>query len=137
MPTDIRFSLPNTPGMLARAVRAVADAGINVEGIGADLRPGESWGFIHFLVDDAPKATKALEDLGVEILDIHDVDVVEVENRPGSLADLCESYLAQGENIEVLYVGVDNRIIVGTQGMRRPFTGRRIDLTTYSERPTP
>jgi hypothetical protein len=138
MPSDIRFSAPNTPGAIAKAARAVADAGINIDGIGCDIRPGERWGFIHFLVEDVQTATRALEATGHEVLDIHEVDVIEAEDRPGSLAEICQAYTDRGENIEVLYLGMNNRVVVGTESMRHPFVGRRAAETSYSDtRDTP
>lgn len=133
MPVDIRFSSPNTPGTIATAARALADAGVNIDGMGCDIRPGEGWGFIHFLVEDAEAAKQVLEDKGFEILDIHDVDVVQVEDRPGALAEICESYAERGENIEVLYAGSGTTIVVGTENMRRPFKGRTTADTSYTD----
>lgn len=133
MPTDIRFSVANTPGTVGKAARVLADAGVNIGGMGCDIRPGERWGFIHFLVDDAEAARNALETSGIQILDIHDVDVVDAPDEPGALADICESYSARGENIEVLYAARNNTIVVGTENMRRPFTGRRAGETSYTD----
>lgn len=133
MPTDIRFSVPNTPGRIAAAARALADAGVNLGGMGCDLRPGERWAAIHFLVDDPITAIRALEASGHEILDVHEVDLVEAEDRPGALAEICQDYTDRGENIEVLYVGTNNRIVIGTESMRRPFVGRRTVETSYSD----
>jgi hypothetical protein len=134
MATDIRFSVPNTPGSIARAARALADAGVGIDGTGCDIRPGERWGYIHFLVLDPDSAIRALQDLGLEILDVHDVDVVDSEERVGFLADLCQSYSDRGENIEVLYAGMRQKIVVGTESMRKPFMGRRMGETSYSDR---
>ena len=133
MPQDIRFAVSNTPGRVAQASRALADAGINISGIGCDIRPGEGWGFIHYLVDDAAPAVQALADMGCEVLDVHDVDLVPAQNRPGALAEICEDYAARGENIEVLYLGVDNHVIVGTESMRRPIVGKRTSDASYAD----
>lgn len=130
---DIRFSVPNTPGRIARAARALADAGVNIGGMGCDIRPGERWGFIHFLVDDVETAVRTLEAEGCEVHDIHEVDMVETEDRPGALAEICESYAERGENIEVLYAATNNRVVVGTENMRRSFEGRRMSETRYSD----
>lgn len=133
MPSDIRFSVANTPGRTARAARALADAGINIRGMGCDIRPGDRWGYIHFLVDDVETAVRTLEAEGCEIYDIHEVDLVPAEDRPGALADICQDYADRGENIEVLYAGTDNHVVVGTESMRRPFEGRRTVDTQYSD----
>ena len=131
---DIRFSVPNSPGRMARATRALADAGIDIRGLGIDIRPGEQWGFIHFLVEDVEGAVRALEQVGCQVLDIHDVDVVETEDRIGAIAELCESYAERGDSIEVLYVGAHNRIVVGTESMRHPKLGGRMQDATYTDK---
>lgn len=133
MATDIRFSVPNTPGSIARAARVLADAGVGINGTGCDIRPGERWGYIHFLVDDPEVAIRALQNIGLEILDVHDVDVIDSEERLGFLADLCQSYTDRGENIEVLYAGMRHQLVVGTESMRKPFSGRRMGETSYSD----
>ena len=137
MPTDIRFTVANTPGRLAATARALADAGVNIEGIGCDIRPGERWGYVHFLVNDPDEAIRVLGSIGHEVLDVHDVDLVETENRPGALADICDDYAARGENIEVLYVGSNTRVVVGTESMRQDMVGRRTAETRYADKLTP
>ena len=133
MPSDLRFTVANTPGAIAEAARALGNAGINIDGIGCDIRPGDQWGFIHFLVDDAEGAKRALASVGCEVQDIHDVDVVDAEDRPGALAEICQSYTDRGENIEVLYLGMNSRVVVGTENMRRPIEGRSTAEATYSD----
>src|SRR5688500_18162204 len=118
MLSDIRFSLANVPGRTAAAAEAVAAVGINILGICGDLRPGEQWGYIHFLVEDVAAARTALESVGCEILDIHDVDLVPAEDRAGSLAEILSGYAERGENIEILYTGVDNQMVIGTENNR-------------------
>jgi hypothetical protein len=133
MPSDIRFSVANRPGAVGKAARILANAGINIMGMGGDIRSGESWGFIHFLVDEPGEAQSTLEAAGYEILDIHEVDLIEAADRPGSLADICERYVQRNENIEVLYFASNNRLVVGTEKMRQAFPGRRVAETRYSE----
>jgi|GEM_PF-6672458 hypothetical protein len=137
MASDIRFTVANSPGAVAKAAQAIADEGINIGGIGADIRPGERWGYIHFQVDDPVAATRALEAAGCEVLDVHEVDIIEAEDEPGALATICQSYSDRGENIEVLYLGTNNRLVVGTESMRRPFVGRRTADTKYSDTASP
>ena len=134
MPTDIRLSLANTPGAFAKAARVLAEGGINIEGMASDIRPGESWGYLHLLVDDLDAAAGVLEAQGHEILDIHDVDLIDADDRPGGMADICQSYADRGENIEVLYICTKSRLAVGTESMRRTFDGRTTAETTYADR---
>lgn len=123
MATDLRFVIPNQPGRCARVLEALAAAGINLDGVSGDLRPGETWGFIHVLVDDPDHAASILEKDGVEITSRHEVRVHEVEDRPGMLAEVLKGYAEADDNIEVLYTLSNGRIVVGTESMRQPITG--------------
>jgi hypothetical protein len=133
MNDDIRFTVPNVPGRLARNIRDLAEAGVNITGMGCDIRPGDSWGYVHLLVDDTKEAIRVLEANGNEILDVHKVDLIELEDRPGALADLLEEYSTSEDNIEVLYAATDNRIVIGTESQRRNWTGRRTLEARYGD----
>ena len=130
---DIRTVVANTPGKLARAVRALADEGVDIRGLSGDIRPGEQWGYVHILVEDYPAAARVLDAQGCEVLDVHKVELVEAEDRIGSLAEILEGYREREENIEVLYVGNNNQIIIGTENMRRPVQGGRMGDARYSD----
>ena len=137
MPTDLRIVLPDRPGTGTAVCEALAAAGINLEGICGDLRPGEGWGYLHVVVadEDTEGAVRAIESTGCEVLDVHAVDLIQAQNRPGELVSILSSYRDKGENIEVLYIGSDNRIVIGTDTMRRPRHGVRMDQAKYSEKP--
>lgn len=137
MPTDLRIVLPDRPGTGTAVCEALAAAGINLEGICGDLRPGEGWGYLHLVVadDDVDGAVRAIESTGCEVLDVHAVDLIQAQNRPGELVSILSGYRDKGENIEVLYIGSDNRIVVGTEAMRKPRHGVRMDQARYSEKP--
>ena len=135
MAVDLRVVLPHRPGTFLGVCDALAKEDINVEGFSADLRPGEKWGYAHFLFTDATRAIEIIQDLGLEILDVHDVEVIKSENRPGSLAEIVRAYSSRGENIEVLYTAADNNIVIGTEAMRRPMSGINIQESGYKEGP--
>jgi len=137
MPTDLRIVLPDRPGTGTAVCQAIADAGINLEGICGDLRPGEGWAYIHVVIEDAgaEAAIRAVESTGCQVLDVHDVDLIQAENRPGELVSILDEYKDRGENIEVLYIASNNRIVIGTETMRKPRHGVRMDEAKYSERP--
>lgn len=137
MPTDLRIVLPDRPGTGTLVCAAIAAAGINLEGMCADLRPGEAWGYFHVVVDDsrAEEAIRAVESTGCEVLDVHAVDLIEAQNRPGELVSILDDYRDRGENIEVLYIASNNRIVIGSEAMRRPRPGVKVDEAKYSERP--
>ncbi|MFP5351938.1 MAG: hypothetical protein ACLGIB_05175 [Actinomycetota bacterium] len=137
MPTDLRIVLPDRPGTGTQVCEALARAGINLEGICGDLRPGEGWGYFHVAISDenAEEAIRAVESTGCQVLDVHAIDLIQAENRPGELVSLLAQYRDRGENIEVLYIASNNRIVIGTEAMRKPRHGVRMDEAQYSERP--
>ncbi|MDQ3985490.1 MAG: amino acid-binding protein [Actinomycetota bacterium] len=126
MPTDLRIVLPNRPGMLLRACEAVAEAGVNVDGICGDLRPGETWGYLHILVENAERTRTALNEAGFEISSEHDVDVLDVEDRPGAMVEAFRKYSDAGENLEVIYFAGRDRLVIGTESMRRHVPGVKV-----------
>jgi hypothetical protein len=131
MPTDLRIVLPNRPGTTVGACEVLGIEGINIEGVAGDLRPGEMWGYIHLLVEDARAARAALEEAGFDVSGEHEVDVFEIQNRPGALAELIRRYSDAGENIEVLYMAGGSKVVVGTEGMRREISGVKIEDARY------
>lgn len=137
MPYDIRFAVPNRPGATVECLDVLASYGVNVEGVSGDLRPGETWGFIHILVDDAVRVIDGLEHAGIEVHDVHEVEVLDVENRPGGLADALRSYLERGDNLEVMYIGPRGSIVLGTESMRRPRLGGKMGGAAYFEPSAP
>jgi hypothetical protein len=128
---DVRVVVPNRPGSVLEALTALEARGINIESFSGDLRPGESWGYIHFLVGDSEKARAALADAGIEVVSEHDVEVIEVENRPGGLADAVRAYADEMRNIEVFYTARDGRVVVGTEDMQKPRPAVRMRDARY------
>jgi hypothetical protein len=135
--TDLRIVLPDRPGAGTSVCEALSAKGINLEGICGDLRPGEGWGYLHVVIadGDSEEAIKAIEATGSQVLDVHAVDLIQAENRPGELVSILGAYRDRGENLEVLYIASDNRIVIGTENMRKPRHGVRVDQAGYSERP--
>jgi hypothetical protein len=136
MAIDLRIVLPDRPGAGTAVCEALSEAGVNLEGICGDLRPGEGWGYLHVLVEEAQEAIRAIESTGCQVVDVHDVELVQAANEPGELVRVLSTYRDRGENIEVLYIASENRIVVGTETMRRPRTGVKVDDAQYSERPS-
>jgi hypothetical protein len=129
MLTDMRLVMPNRPGALISALTAIADAGINIRGSAGDLRPGEQWGYIHILVDDPEAARIAIESVGFEVMSVHEVDVIKLQDRPGAILEAAEPYSAGGQNIEVFYMSLGS-LVIGTDSMRKPIVG----ITTQDAR---
>ena len=111
MATDLSISLPDEPGGLAKAAKALGAAGVNVEGI-AGLGGG-GHGHVHLLVEDAGTARTALEGGGVTIEGEREAVVVDVssEDRPGKLGDLAQSIADAGINLAACYVASRSRVV--------------------------
>jgi hypothetical protein len=111
MATDVSISLPDEPGGLARAAKALGDASVNIEGI-AGLGGG-GHGHVHLLVEDAAAARSALEGAGISVEGERQAVVVDLssEDRPGKLAELAERIGAAGVNLAACYVASGSRLV--------------------------
>ena len=111
MTTDLSISLPDEPGGLAKAAKALGAAGVNVEGI-AGLGGG-GHGHVHPLVEDAGAARTALGGAGVTIEGEREAVVVDVssEDRPGKLGELAQTIADAGENLAACYVASRSRVV--------------------------
>lgn len=111
MAFDLVIDVENAPGTLASVAAAVSDAGVNLAAatcLGAGERAE-----LHILVPHAG-AVKHL--LGISHLAVtreREVVVVEVDDRPGVLADLTRKIARAGINLELVYVATRNRIVFG------------------------
>ncbi len=113
------------------ALNCLCAAGVNIDSFCGDIRPGDRWGFMHVIVEDGAAARRALESAGVEVTSEHDVDVVEVEDRPGRLAEVIRGYAEAGRNIEVLYTATNGHVVIGTEDMQKPRLGVRMENARY------
>lgn len=117
MKTDLRVVVPNRHGAALALFDAVAAAGVNVDGMCGDLRRGERWGYIHLLTDDGTGARAAVEEAGFEVAAKQQVEVIEVEDRPGAIADAIRPFRDAGRNISVLYIATGTRVVIGAEDM--------------------
>lgn len=111
MPTDLTIILQNRPGTIADASEALGDVGINIEG--ACGFPCEGVGIFHVLVEDAAAAREAAEGADFEVRDERDVVVVDVEDRPGALAEITRRIADQGVNVDLVYLATNTRVVLG------------------------
>ena len=113
---DLRLALPNRPGALLQALDVIAQAGVSVEAACGDIRPGERWGYLHVLLDELEPANSALGKAGFEVLSTHDVEIREVGDQPGALAELIREFADAGRNLEVIYTS-SRGVVLGTEDM--------------------
>ena len=117
MKTDLRVVVPNRHGAALALFDAVAAAGVDVDGMCGDLRRGERWGYIHLLTDDGTGARAAVEEAGFEVAAKQQVEVIEVEDRPGAIADAIRPFRDAGRNVSVLYIATGTRVVIGAEEM--------------------
>ena len=117
MLTDLRIVLPNRPGAVTAICDVLSQAGINVEGVCGDLRPGERWGYVHLAVEAGEKAKQMIEEAGYEVTTTRSVDMVPIKNEPGELVRVLSEYSDKDLNIDVMYIASGNRLVISTEDM--------------------
>lgn len=126
MAVDLVIDVENTPGALARVATAISDAGVNIAAA-TFVGPGDR-AEIHILVPHAEAAKHALAISHVAVTGERQVVVVDVEDRPGVLADLTRKVGQAGVNLDLVYVATRNRIVFGAEDL----TALRTALETES-----
>lgn len=111
MPVDLAIDIENSPGALARVAAAISDAGVNIAAATC-VGPGER-AELHILVPHAEAAKHALAISHVAVTREREVVVVDVEDRPGVLADLTRKIARAGVNLDLVYVATQNRVVFG------------------------
>ena len=101
MAFDLVIDIENTPGALAKVAAAISDAGVNIAAATC-IGPGER-AELHILVPHAEAAKHSLRE----------VVVVDVEERPGVLADLTRMVARAGVDLDLVYVATRNRVVFG------------------------
>jgi hypothetical protein len=111
MAVDLVIDIENTPGALAQVAAAISDAGVNIAAATC-VGPGER-AELHILVPRAEAAKHALAISHVAVTHEREVVVVDVEDRPGVLADLTRKIARAGVNLDLVYVATRNRVVFG------------------------
>jgi hypothetical protein len=100
---------------LAGVATAISDAGVNLAAatcIGTgDLVE------LHILVPHAEAARHALSISQLAVTREREVVVVEVEDRPGVLADLTRTIARAGIDLNLVYVATRNRVVFGADDL--------------------
>ncbi len=112
MAFDLVIDIENTPGALAKVAAAISDAGVNIAAatcIGTGERAE-----MHILVPHAEAARHSLAISHVAVSREREVVVVDVEDRPGVLADLTRKIAKAGVDLDLVYVATRNRVVFGS-----------------------
>ena len=111
MAFDLVIDVENTPGALAEVAAAVSDAGVNLAAATCIGR-GDS-AELHILVPHPEPVRHALANAHLAISREREVVVVEVDDRPGVLADLARRIARAGVNLDLVYIATRDRVVFG------------------------
>jgi hypothetical protein len=111
MPADLVIDVANETGALARVAAAISDAGVNISA--ATCIGTADHAELHILVPHAEAAKHSLAISHLAVTREREVVVVEVEDRPGVLADLTRRVADAGVNLDLVYVATGNRMVFG------------------------
>jgi hypothetical protein len=112
---DLVIDIENSPGALARVAAAISDAGVNIAAATC-VGPGDR-AELHILVPHAEAARHSLAISHVAVSREREVVVVEVEDRPGVLADLTRKIARAEVNLDLVYVATKNRVVFGADDL--------------------
>ena len=112
MSMDLVIEVDNEPGALAQVAQAISDAGVNIAAATC-VGPGAQ-AELHILVPHAEAARHALALSNLAVTREREVVVVEVDDRPGILAELAGKVAANGVNLDLVYVATKNRVVFGS-----------------------
>ena len=105
--SQISVFLENKSGRLADVTRTLADAGINIRAL--SIADTIDYGLLRMIVNDPSGARTALSEAGFTAA-LTEVLAIEVQDKPGGLANIIDILAAAGVNIEYMYA------FVGTSG---------------------
>jgi len=97
---QISVFLENAPGRLYEVTKALGDAGINLRAL--SLVDTAGFGVLRLLVSDVARARRVVMQLHLPAR-VDEVVAVEIDDRPGSLAEILEPLQKAGINVEYMY----------------------------------
>jgi hypothetical protein len=112
MPYDLVIEIKNEPGALARVAAAISDAGVNLAAATCLARTDDVE--LHILVPHAEAVKHALAISQLAVSREREVVVVDVEDRPGVLADLTRKVAKAGVDLDLVYIATRNRVVFGS-----------------------
>ena len=101
---QLSLFLENRAGQLSAPINALAKAGINI--VTLCLADSQQFGILRLIVQDWQRAKEVLAKAGF-VVNITEVLALDVEDRPGGLADMLTVCEAQKLSIEYMYAFTD------------------------------
>ena len=100
---QIVVSIENAPGRLHEVTDALGTAGINLRAL--NLVDTGAFGQLRLLVSDVPTARKILMEMQIPAY-VNEVVAAEIEDKPGSLAELLKPLTEAGVTVIFMYAFV-------------------------------
>jgi hypothetical protein len=102
MKVETQFSvfLANKPGVLSQVCNQLAAAKVNI--LALSMMDSSEHGVMRFIADDAARTRRALIRLNLPTTET-DVISMELPNRPGALADVCDRLSNHHVNVNYAY----------------------------------
>jgi len=97
---QLSIFIENRSGRLGAACRALADRHINI--LALSLADTADFGILRLIVSDPDAGHDALKKAGFTVV-ANDVLAVEVEDKPGGLADILDVLSREKVNVEYMY----------------------------------
>jgi len=97
---QISVFLVNKPGVLAQVTQALADAKVNIKAL--TLVDSQEHGVLRLVLENGERGIDILKSLNVPVTET-DVLCIEMSNRPGALADICNRLASEHININYAY----------------------------------
>ena len=111
MAYDLVIDIEDAPGALAQVAAAISDAGVNIAA--ATCIGSGKQAELHILVPHPGAARHSLAISQLAVSREREVVVVDVEDRPGVLADLTRTIAKAGIDLDLVYVATRNRVVFG------------------------
>jgi len=110
---QISVFLENKSGRLAEVTMLLGKGGVNLRAI--TIADTADFGILRLIVDNQDKALKLLRDAGFTAK-VTEVYAIEIEDKPGGLARVMQTFEENNLNIEYLYATLeknkDNAIVI-------------------------
>ncbi len=97
---QISVFLVNKPGVLAQVTQTLADEKVNIKAL--TLVDSQEHGVLRLVLEDGLRGKEALKRLNIPMTET-EVISVELANRPGALADVCNRLAQEHININYAY----------------------------------
>lgn len=103
---QISVFIDNRPGRLASITQVLKEEGIDIRAI--SMADAPDFGIFRIVVEDTDRARAALKQRGF-VTEVNNVIAVEVEDRPGGLADVLAVFAEHDLNVEYMYAFLTER----------------------------